>query len=329
MNIVPGPLNSICDVRGITVGNAEAPELTTGVTVILPEHACPAVVDHRGGGIGSRGCTVLAPGSTMPEVHAITLSGGSAYGLDAAGGVMHGLRAAGRGYAIGAERVPIAPCSIIFDLLTGTLKTWDHPPWWELGREALTAAGETFALGNAGAGMGATAGPIKGGLGTASFATPDYTVGALAVANPVGSVVIPGTRTFRAWHLAHGDEVGMQKPPAAKANLWDGSPEGPAMANTTLAVIATDARLSRDQLQRIAIMAQDGMAQAIRPVHSPLDGDTVYVLSTMAQEIDASPAAVARLGTLAADTVARAIMRGVYEAEGLAGIPAYRNLSAG
>lgn len=324
--IAPGPLNSICDVEGITVGNAEDHGLTTGVTVVLPDRACPAVVDHRGGGIGSRACTVLAPGSEMPEVHAITLSGGSAFGLDAPGGVMHGLSTAGRGYEIGGQRVPIVPGSIIFDLLTGGPKEWEHPPWWELGHKAHKGAGKSFALGNAGAGIGATAGPLKGGLGTASFRADTYTVGSVAVANPVGSVVIPGTNSFRAWHLAQGDEVGIQTPPATQADLWDGTPEGPAMANTTLTVVATDAKLSRDHLHRIAIMAQDGMAQAVRPVHSPLDGDTVYVLSTMARYIDPTPATVARLGTLAADTVARSIMRGVYEAESLAGVPSYREV---
>lgn len=322
--IAPGPLNSISDVDGITVGNAEDHGLTTGVTVVLLDRASPAVVDHRGGGVGSRGSSVLAPGSEMPQVHAITLSGGSGFGLDAPGGVTHGLRKAGRGYEIGGQRVPIVPGSIIFDLLTGGPKDWEHPPWWDLGHQAYQAAGKGFALGNAGAGMGATAGPLKGGLGTASFTTGSYTIGAIAVANPVGSVVIPGTHTFRAWHLAQGDEVGVQTPPASQANLWDETPEGPALANTTLAVLATDAKMTRDHLHRIAIMAQDGMAQTVRPIHSPLDGDTVYVLSTMSREIDTTPATITRLGTLAADVVARSIMRGVFEAGSLAGIPSYR-----
>lgn len=325
--ISPGTKNSICDVAGIRVGNAEALHLTTGVTVVLPEAAAPAVVDHRGGGIGSRGTAVLASGSAMPAVHAITLSGGSAYGLDAAGGVMHGLRESGLGYAIADEIVPIVPCSIIFDLLTGGPKTWDQPPWWSLGREALANASTSFDQGNVGAGVGATAGYLKGGLGTASFTTGDCTVGALTVVNPVGSAVIPGTRTFWAWQLAHGDEVGMQNPAPPQTELWDDAEEGPSLANTTLAVVATDAYLSRDELLRIAIMAQDGIARAIRPVHSPLDGDTVYVLSTMKREIDATPAVITRLGSLAADAVARSIMRAVYEAEPLAGMPAYRDLT--
>lgn len=326
--ISPGPLNAITDVPGLAVGNAEAPELTTGVTVILPDRACPAVVDHRGGGIGSRASSVLAPGSAMPEVHAITLSGGSAYGLDAPGGVMHALRAMGRGFGLAGEVVPIVPGAIIFDLLTGAPKSWDHPPWWQLGHQAALDAARDFALGNAGAGMGATAGYLKGGLGTASFQALEYTVGAITVANPVGSVVMPGTPTFWAWQLEQAGEMGNQTPPPPDIDLYTGGPEGPAMANTTLAVVATDAALSRDDLIRIAYMAQDGMARAIRPVHSPLDGDTVYVLSTMERTASLSHAEVARLGTLAADCVARAITRGVYHAESLAGVPSYRELHA-
>ena len=319
-------MNSICDVPGVTVGQAEAPELTTGVTVILPDRPVPAVVDHRGGGIGSRGSSVLAPGSAMPQAHAITLSGGSAFGLDAPGGVMHALRKIGQGFEIAGERVPIVPGAIIFDLLMGGPKSWTGSPWWDLGHQAVQTAATSFALGNAGVGMGAGAGYLKGGLGTASFATPDYCVGAVTVANPVGSVVIPGTSTFWAWQLEQNNEMGGQVAPPPGVDLYDGQPESPAMANTTLAVVATDAKLSRDDLTRIAFMAQDGMARAIRPVHSPLDGDTVYVFSTMARDAGLTHAGVARLGTLAGDCVARSIARGVYEADGLAGVPSYRDV---
>ncbi|MEM0988569.1 MAG: P1 family peptidase [Pseudomonadota bacterium] len=323
--IAPGPLNSICDVSGIAVGNAENLDLTTGATVILPDRACPVAVDHRGGGIGSRATAGLAPGSTVTEVDAITLSGGSSYGLDAAGGVMHALRGRGRGLAIAGEVVPIVPGSIIFDLLCGGPKSWEGSPWWALGQKALAAASTEFALGNAGAGLGATAGFLKGGLGTASFRADGFTVGALAVANPVGLVVIPGTDSFWAWRLEQNGELGGQAVPGRTVEMWEGPPEGPALANTTLAVVATDLALTRDQLIRIAIMAQDGTARAIRPIHSPFDGDTVYVISTMGKQEEATPARLTQLGTLAADCVARAIARGVYEAESLAGYPSYRS----
>lgn len=323
--ITPGPLNSICDVPGVTVGNAEDKALVTGTTVVLPERPAIGAVDHRGGAIGSRDTVLLAPGSTVDAVHAICLSGGSAYGLDAAGGVMHGLRQAGLGFAVGPEIVPIVPQAIIFDLLCGGHQQWQHPPWWDLGLAAYEAASTSFALGNAGAGMGATAGALKGGLGTASFACDGCTIGALAVANPVGETVIPGTDTFWAWMVEQAGEVGGQAPPRAIGDLHTASSSAP-LANTTLGVVATDAALTRDQARRIAIMAQDGLASAIRPVHGPMDGDTVFVMSTGSQAFEASPAALEQLGTLAGDCIARAVMRGVFEAEALGGYPAYRDV---
>ncbi len=320
----PGPLNTICDVPGIRVGNAEDQNLATGTTVIMPDTAATCVVDHRGGGIGSRDTVVLAAGSTISKANAVVLSGGSAYGLDAAGGVMHWLRQAGKGFPVGAEIVPIVPQAIIFDLLFRQSGDWDHPPWWALGLQACQAASTTVKLGNVGAGLGATAGTLKGGLGSASIVAPDGVVGALAVANPAGSVTIPGTDTFWTWMLEQDGEMGQQVPPATRPKFFSAS-GGSALANTTLAVVATDLALTRDQAQRVAIMAQDGIAHAIRPAHGPLDGDTVFVMSTERRVSDMTPAAIARLGTLAADCVARAIVRGVYEAETLGGFKSYRD----
>jgi L-aminopeptidase/D-esterase-like protein len=324
--IRPGRRNSITDVPGILVGNAEAAELVTGVTAVIPEHPAVAAVDVRGGGPGTRETEVLASGSTVQEVHGIALSGGSAFGLDAAGGVMHWLRQHGRGFQISNARVPIVPGAIIFDLLTGGPKDWDHPPWWNLGHQAAAAVGPEFALGNAGAGLGAKAGGLKGGLGTASVQSGGFTVGALAIANPMGSVLIPGTRTFWAWPFEMEAEFGGQTPPNAAPEELEHDFTYPPGANTTLAVVAVDAQLTRAQAQRIAVMAQDGFARAIRPVHSPLDGDTVFVLATGAQALAEPIGDVARLGMLAADCTARAITRGVYEAEALAGWPAYRDM---
>lgn len=323
----PGPLNSICDVPGIGVGQSEDPALLTGVSVIVPERPVICAVDHRGGGIGSRDTVVTMPGSTVETVHAICLSGGSAYGLDAAGGVMHALRSRGRGFAIGREVVPIVPTAIVFDLLTGAPKEWDHPPWWRLGLEAFEAAGTDIRLGNTGAGIGATAGAIKGGTGTASYRADGVTIGALAIVNPAGSVLVPGTRTFWGWMFEEDGELGAQQPPARPDHLHE-TPATPhaAGANTTLAVVATDAALSREQALRLAIMAQDGLARAIRPVHGPLDGDTVFALSTGAVPFSGTPADLAALGSLAADAVTRAVMRGVFEAETVAGVTAYRDL---
>jgi len=324
--IRPGPRNSITDVPGILVGNAEAPGLVTGATVVIPERPAIGAVDVRGGGPGTRETEALAAESTVVEVHGLALSGGSAYGLDAAGGVMHWLRGQGRGLRIGGTVVPIVPAAIIFDLATGGPKDWDHPPWWDLGHQAAEAAGTAFALGNAGAGLGATAGKLKGGLGTASVTWNGITVGALAVSNPIGSVLIPGTRTFWAWPFELAGEFGGQTPPGAPPADLDHDFAAPPGANTTLTVIATDAQLTRAQAKRVALMAHDGFARALRPVHSPLDGDTVFVLATGAVPLADPIGDLARLGMLAADCAARAITRGVYEAAALAGWPAYRDL---
>lgn len=324
--IRPGPRNSITDVAGIAVGNAEDRTLVTGTTVILPDAPAIAAVDVRGGGPGTRETDALGPFGTVEVVHAIALSGGSAYGLDAAGGVMDWLRAQGRGFAVAGAVVPIVPAAIIFDLATGGPKHWETPPWWQLGRAAAAAAGPEFALGTAGAGLGAKAGGLKGGLGTASFIAGGVTVGALAVANPLGSVVMPGSRCPWAWWLEQDNEWGGVAPPAGPPATLDHAFPGEARANTTLAVVATDARLTRAEAGRIAAMAHDGFARAIRPVHAPLDGDTVFVLSTGWAGPPADLAALSRLGMLAADCVARAITRGVVEAAPLAGLPAWRDL---
>ena len=324
--IHPGPRNAITDVAGIRVGHAEEPILLTGTTAIIPDRPVLAAADVRGGGPGSREIEALAPESTVQEIHGVVLSGGSAYGLDAAGGAMHWLRSQGRGFPIAGAIVPIVPAAIIFDLATGGPKDWTQPPWWELGYRAAANAAEEFALGNAGAGLGAKAGTIKGGLGTASAVVDGLTIGALAVANPAGSVLVPGSRTFWAWPFEMAGELGGQTPPASAPRELDYSfPSAPG-TNTTLVVIATDALLTRAQARRVALMAHDGLARAIRPVHTPLDGDTVFVLATGRHALGDPACALARLGMVAADCAARAIARGVYEAEGIAGLPAWRDL---
>jgi L-aminopeptidase/D-esterase-like protein len=309
----PGPLNSICDVPGIRVGNADAPAV--------------AAVSVAGGGPGTRGTTILGAAATMTHVHAVVLSGGSAYGLDAAGGAMDWLRGRGIGFRMGTVRVPIVPGAIIFDLMTDGPKHWQGSPWWSLGRAATAAARTGFALGNAGAGLGARAGGLKGGLGSASLTTATATIGALAVVNSLGSVVVPGSSAFWAWPFECGGEFGGAAPPAGPLSdlAFDFTPYG-AGTNTTLGVVATDAALTRHEAERVATMAQDGIARAIRPAHSPLDGDSVFVLSTGARPLADPIAGVAEMGHLAADCLARAIARGVFEAEPLAGVPSYRQV---
>lgn len=326
----PGPMNSICDVTGIRVGNAEAPDLVTGTTVVLPEAPAVAAVSVTGGAPGTRATTILGPAAVATQVHAVCLSGGSAFGLDAPGGVMDVLRRHGVGFAMGDVRVPIVPGAIIFDLMTGGPKEWQSPPWWDLGCRAAQAADRHFAMGNAGAGLGARAGTLKGGLGSASLTGGAASVGALAVVNSLGSVVVPGSDAFWAWPFERDGEFGGAPPPDAPvAELAVDLDTARPGTNTTLGVIATDAVLDRAEAERVAVMAQDGLARAIRPAHSPLDGDTVFVLATGAQPLRNPVNQVAEIGQMAADCLARAIARGVYAAESLAGIPAYRDVHGG
>ncbi len=327
--VAPGPLNTICDVPGIRVGNAEDPALITGVTAVVPDEPAVAAVSVAGGGPGTRGTTILGAAATMTHVHAVVLSGGSAYGLDAAGGAMDWLRGQGVGFRMGTVRVPIVPAAIIFDLTAGGPKHWEGSPWWSLGRAATAAASAGLALGNAGAGLGGRAGDLKGGLGSASLVTARATVGAVAVVNSLGSVVVPGSSAFWAWPYERAGEFGGAPPPGGPlADLaFDFRPFS-AGTNTTLGVVATDAALTRAEAERVATMAQDGIARAIRPAHSPLDGDTIFVLSTGARPLADPITGVAEIGHLAADCLARAIARGVFEAEPLADMPSYRQVHA-
>lgn len=331
--IRPGPRNLLSDVDGIRVGNAGDMAVRSGVTVVLPDRPAVAAVDVRGGGPGTRETDALDPASLVEAVDAVVLSGGSAFGLDAAQGAMAWLAARGRGFRVAGSVVPIVPCAILFDLANGGDKGWgDDPPYRALGAAACGAAGLDFTLGNAGAGLGAKAGELKGGLGSASFVTGDgLQVAALVAANPVGHVVMPGSATFWAWGLEAGGELGGQAPPSGPvppgAGLELPSLLAGAGANTTIGVVATNARLTKAEAKRIAIMAHDGYARAIRPVHTPFDGDTVFVLSTGTADLreEARATLLFRLGSLAADCVARAVARGVYEARTLGGRVSYRD----
>jgi L-aminopeptidase/D-esterase-like protein len=331
----PGRLNLITDVAGLKVGQAEDFDVRTGVTVILVDEATLAAVDVRGGAPGTRETESLDPVNLGGTIDAITLAGGSVYGLDAASGVMAWLGARGRGFQLlaGAPPAPIVPGAIIFDLANGGNKSWDEtPPYRALGIEAVERARESFALGNAGAGLGARAGTYKGGTGSASAVTDDgFTVGALAIVNAVGSPVIPKTDVFWAFPFEQDTEFGGRRLSGSATIDLDlpGDMKRPPRAgtNTTIAVVATDAALTRSELKRVAIMAADGFARALRPVHAPFDGDIVFALSTAKKEISESRAFdVMRMGSLAADCLARAIARGVYEAESVGSIASYREV---
>ncbi len=328
--IRPGPRNLITDVDGVLIGNAEDEAACTGVTVVLPEAAAAAGVDVRGGAPGTRETDALEPTCLVERVDAVCLAGGSAFGLEAAAGVMAWLAARGRGFPIGSARVPIVPAAILFDLLNGGDKDWGQvPPYRALGLRACEAAGRETGLGNVGAGLGAWAGALKGGLGSVSAVTEDgIQVGAVMAANPFGSVTMPGSATLWAWALEQDGELGGQAPPDLRAAIdLDYRPAAMAGANTTIGVVATNVALDKAQARRLAIMAQDGVARAVRPAHTPFDGDTLFVISTARRALgEPAPEAIARLGMMAADCAARAIARGVYSAEPLGEMPGYRAL---
>jgi L-aminopeptidase/D-esterase-like protein len=332
----PGRRNLITDVAGLHVGQAEDARACTGVTVLVADKAVSAAVDVRGGAPGTRETEALDPTSLGGEIDAITLAGGSVDGLDAASGAVAWLGARGRGFrfAPGTPSAPIVPGAIIFDLLNGGDKGWgETPPYRALALDAIAKAGEGFALGNHGAGLGARAGLYKGGTGSASAVTDDgMTVGALVIVNSVGSPIIPNTDVFWAHPFEQDGEFGGKRLPADFKGIDLGLPAdikggAPASANTTIAIVATDAALSRVELKRLAIMAADGMARALRPVHAPTDGDTVFAISTAKQTL-AEPRwrDIMRIGTLAADCLARAIARGVYEANTIGAMKSYKDI---
>ena len=313
--------NLITDVAGVRVGHADDARLGSGVTAIVFDEPVVAAIDVRGGGPGTRESALLDPAMTVERIDAIALAGGSAFGLDAASGVQAWLAEQGRGFAIRSARVPIVPAAILFDLLNGGDKAWGRfPPYRELGYAAAAAAATAgFGLGSAGAGLGATTANLKGGIGSASARVrDDYVVAALAGANAAGSAVVGDGPWFWAAPFERDGEFGGRGFPAALPdNALAFRTKGSLGESTTLAVVATDAALTKTQARRLAIMAQDGLARAIRPVHTPLDGDVVFTAATGTRPLADPIAGLAELGTVAADVVARAIARGIYEATAL------------
>ena len=312
--------NLITDVAGLTVGHAEDKALGSGSTAIVFDEPAVASVDLRGGGPGSRETELLAAHSTVERVDAIVLSGGSAFGLDACSGVQGWLREHGRGFAIGPARVPIVPGAIVFDLLAGGDKQWGRfSPYRELGYQAAVAAGADFRLGSAGGGLGATTATLKGGIGSASAMTADgVTVGALVVVNAVGNVTIgDGPHFWAAPFEQNGEFGGRGWPEVFGADALAIRTKGGPREATTIALVATDAILTKAQCHRLAVMAQTGYARAIYPVHTPLDGDIVFAAATGKTPLPDPLFALTALGALAANVLARAISRGVYEATAL------------
>ncbi|MBO6758948.1 MAG: P1 family peptidase [Roseibium sp.] len=322
-----GPRNLITDVPGLKVGNAEDAGLKSGATVILPDEPAVASVAIHGGAPGTREIALLEPEQTVEKVDAIVLAGGSAFGLDAGAGVQGRLAELGHGFAVGPVRVPIVPTAILFDLLNGGDKGWrTAAPYRDLGRAALDTTGTDFALGSHGAGTGATTANLKGGLGSASHVLDNgVTVGALVAVNALGRATIGDTGYFWAAPFESGHEFGglglpSPLPPDAVAvkTKLDGLKAG---ANTTIAAVATDAVLTKSEAKRLAVMAHDGLARALWPAHTPLDGDLVFALSTGRVRPERGLEDMVQIGAAAASCLARAIARGIYHASPAEGDP--------
>jgi L-aminopeptidase/D-esterase-like protein len=315
--------NLLTDIPGVRVGHADDRKLGSGVTAIIFDKPAVAAIDVRGGGPGTREESALRPESTVDTINGIALSGGSALGLDAAGGVQAWLAEQGRGFRIRDAVIPIVPGAICFDLLNGGDKAWGRfPPYRDLGYAAAKAAGAEFALGSVGAGLGATTANLKGGVGSASAKTGSgAAVAALAVVNAVGSVTVGDGPWFWAAPFEISGEYGGRGLPQSftpdmLALRIKGGPAATATENTTLALVVTDAILTKPQAKRLAMIAQTGMARAIYPVHAPLDGDVVFAAATCDQPID-PVVGLTELGMIAANVLARAIARGVHEASRL------------
>ena len=334
---------SITDVSGIRVGHHhridQDVELgsgwATGTTVVLTPPGTVGAVDGRGGAPGTRETDLLEPSNSVRHVDAVVLTGGSAFGLAAADGVMTWLEEQDRGVAMDGGVVPIVPSAVIFDLPVGG---WKCRPNAEFGYRAAATAGTDVAIGTVGAGVGARAGVLKGGVGTASVMLDSgVTVGALVIVNSGGDVADPATGL--PWLASHIEEFGLVAPPADQRAAYADRHGELSPLNTTIAVVATDAALSKAGCRRVAVAAQDGLARTINPCHTPLDGDTVFALATGAVDVNPDPttpasmtpelALITAVGAAAADVLARAVLVGVLAADSVAGIPTYRGLLPG
>ncbi|CAN5151012.1 P1 family peptidase [soil metagenome] len=308
--------NLLTDVAGLRVGNADEMHLKSCVTVVVCDEPAVASIHIMGGAPGTRESDLLAPEQTVGAIDAVVLAGGSAFGLDAAGAVMHALAAAGRGFAVGTVRVPIVSAAVLFDLMNGGEKNWGAmSPYPALGRAAFDTAGTTFALGSVGAGAGATVANLKGGLGSASARLDNgITVAALVAVNALGQATIGSSAHFWAAPFEVGAEFGglgvpIVFPEDATALRYKG--QAVERANTTIAVVATDARLTKAEAKRFAVMAHDGYARALWPAHTPLDGDSIFAIATGKTDARVN---MIEIGSAGAACMARAIARGVYEA---------------
>ncbi len=310
-------LNLLTDVEGVAVGHSTDLTLGSGVTAIVFDEPAIASCTVLGGAPGGRDTALLDPAMTVGAVDGLVLSGGSAFGLDAAGGVQAGLREMGRGLKVGDALVPIVPQAILFDLINGGNKDWGlHSPYRDMGYAAFKAANKgPFALGSVGAGTGATTATVKGGLGSASaVSSRGYRIAAIVAVNALGSATIgDGTHFWAAPFEQNGEFGGLGMPQVVDSRL---RLKGTNITATTIGVVVTDAQLTKAEAHRLSICAHDGFARALLPTHLPLDGDTVFAASTGRHARDDMPGFM-ELCHLATIVMARAIARGVYEAAAL------------
>jgi L-aminopeptidase/D-esterase-like protein len=327
----PARRNLITDIAGLQVGHATDESVRSGVTALICGAGWSAGVDVRGGGPGGRETDALSPENLVGRAHAVVLAGGSVFGLAAADGVAAALSAQGMGLQLrsGSPRIPIVPSAVLHDLGNGGDKNWGRePPYRELGIRALGAAGPEFALGSVGAGRGAMAGLTKGGIGSTSLHLGEgLIVGALVAVNSVGSVRMPDGKTYWAWAFELDQEFGGGGAPRQLMDSSDPAPEESRLlalgrlqagANTTLGVVACNADLTTAECKRVAMMAQDGIARAVRPAHTPFDGDTLFALASGELGLDKNQQRavhIGRIGSAAADCMARAIARAVHFSE--------------
>ncbi|MFY0690397.1 MAG: P1 family peptidase [Paracoccaceae bacterium] len=320
--MTPGARNLITDIPGLRLGNAQDKALKSGVTVLSAETPFTAGLSIMGGAPGTRETDLLAPDKTVAAVDALVLSGGSAFGLEAASGVTNALRKAGRGFQAGPVRVPIVPAAILFDLANGGDKSWEANPYPALGAQALENAAQDFDLGSVGAGTGATTVNLKGGLGSASLTLPSgLSVGAVVAVNALGSVTVgEGPQFWAAPCEINGEFGGLGMAPAPDLSTPPPTKLSPGTA-TTIAIVATDAALDKAGCTRMATAAQDGMARAIWPSHTPMDGDLVFAAATGTHSAPLSMEDRLLLGHAAALCLSRAIARAVFEAKAEPGDP--------
>ncbi len=313
-------LNLLTDIEGVAVGHATDLVLGSGVTAIIFDEPAVASGSVLGGAPGGRETALLDPAMTVQSVDAFVLSGGSAFGLDAAGGVQAGLRQIGRGFEVGTAKVPIVPQAILMDLLNGGNKDWGlHSPYRDMGYDAFRAAAKgVFALGTVGAGTGATTATFKGGIGSASAETASgHKIAALLAVNAMGSATIgDGPHFWAAPFEKNGEFGGLGLPQHFTDDHSAMRIKGVKLTATTIGVVVTDAVLTKAQTHRLSIMAHDGLARAVLPAHLPGDGDTIFAAATGRKPLQ-DLSAFAELCHLATLVTARAVARGVYEATAL------------